>query len=125
MVSRRLFRLGRRGASSMGCLFSLLVFVAALYYGVHIGEVFFRYYRLVDEMQSQARVAAALDDGTIRRRIQATVQDIGLPAEAQDIRITRRLSPREIVIEAQYSESVDLPLFKHTFTFHPKATQPL
>jgi hypothetical protein len=125
MVRRRLSRLGRRGASAMGCLFSLLVFVAALYYGVNIGEVFFRYYRLLDEMQTQAQLAAALDDGTIRRRIQAMAQDIGLPPEAQQIRIARRAAPREIVIETAYSESVTLPLFNHTFTFHPKATQPL
>jgi hypothetical protein len=115
----------RRGTSSLGCLLSLLVFVAALYYGVNVGEVFFRYYRLVDEMQTQAQLASALDDGTIRRRIQATAQEIGLPAEAQNVQISRRASPREIVIQTSYSETVDLPLFHHTFTFHPKATQPL
>ena len=117
--------LGRRGASSTGCLFSLLILVAVLYYGVNIGEVYFRYYRLLDEMQTQAQLAAALDDGTIRRRIQATAQDIGLPDQAQSIRIIRRASPREIAIEAEYSETIHLPLFTHTFTFHPKATQPL
>ena len=116
---------GRRGASSTGCLFSLLVLVAALYYGVNIGEVFFRYYRLVDEMEQQSRLAAALDDGTIRRRLIAAVQDIGLPPEAQNFRIQRRMSPRELVIESQYSETVDLPLFHHTFRLHPRATQPL
>ena len=118
-------RLGRRGASSTGCLLSLLIFVGALYYGVNIGELFFRYYRLLDEMKSQAQLAPSLDDGTIRRRVQATAQDIGLPAEAQQIRIVRRVSPREIDIETEYSETVNLPLFNHTFTFHPKATQPL
>ena len=117
--------LGRRGASSTGYLVSLLILVAVLYYGVNIGEVYFRYYRLLDEMQTQAQLAAALDDGTIRRRIQATAQDIGLPDQAQSIRIVRRASPREIAIEAQYSETIHLPLFTHTFTFHPKATQPL
>ena len=117
--------LGRRGASSTGCLFSLLIFVAVLYYGVNIGEVYFRYYRLLDEMQTQAQLAAALDDGTIRRRIQATAQDIGLPDEAQVIRIVRRASPRSIEIETEYRDAVHLPLFSHTFTFHPKATQPL
>lgn len=115
----------RRGATSLGCLVSLLVFVAALYYGVNIGELFFRYYRLLDEMQSQAELAASLDDGTIRRRIQAAAQDIGLPAEAQQVRVVRHASPREIVIETEYSESVNLPFFNHTFNFHPKATQPL
>lgn len=116
---------GRRGASSTGCLVSLLFLVGALYYGVNIGELFFRYYRLLDEMQTQAALAPSLDDGTIRRRIQAAAQDIGLPPEAQKIRIARRTSPREIVIETEYSESVSLPLFNHTFNFHPKATQPL
>jgi hypothetical protein len=114
-----------RGASSTGCLVSLLFLVGTLYYGVNIGELFFRYYRLLDEMQTQAQLAPSLDDGTIRRRIQAAAQDIGLPAEAQQIRIARRASPREIVIETEYSETVNLPLFNHTFHFHPKATQPL
>ena len=115
----------RRGTSSFGCLVTLLLFVAALYYGVNIGEVFFRYYRLLDEMQTQAQLAPSLDDGTIRRRIQAAAQDIGLPPAAQQIKIARRASPREIVIETEYAETVTLPLFTHTFTLHPKAGQPL
>ena len=115
-----------RGASSTGCLVSLLIFVAVLYYGVNIGEVYFRYYRLLDEMQSQTRVAAALDDGTIRRRIQAAVQEIGLPdAAGEGIIILRTATPREISITTRYSETVHLPLFTHTFSFSPRATQPL
>jgi hypothetical protein len=117
---------GRRGASSTGCLISLLIFVGLLYYGVNIGEVYFRYYRLLDEMQSQARIAAALDDGTIRRRLEAAVQDIGVPENAsRNFNIRRTLSPREITIETAYSESVHLPLFNHTFEFHPRANEPL
>ena len=115
----------RRGASSLGCLVSLLIFVGALYYGFHVGELFFRYYQLLDEMKTEAQLAPSLDDGTIRRRVQARAQDIGLPAEAQQVRIVRRVSPREIVIETEYSETVNLPLFNRTFNFHPKATQPL
>ena len=116
----------RRGASSTGCLISLLIFVAVLYYGVNIGEVYFRYYRLLDEMQSQSRIAAALDDGTIRRRIQASVQEIGIPDSAGNRLIIRRtVMPREFSIETSYSETVHLPLFTHTFSFTPKATQPL
>ena len=116
----------RRGASSSGCLLTLLIFVAALYYGVNIGEVYFRYYRLLDEMQTEAHLSAGLDDGTIRRRIQAAVDEIGLPdAAGQQLVIRRTASPREIVIETRYSETVSLPLFKHTFSFHPRTSQPL
>lgn len=119
-------RINRRGASTMGCLLSLLVLVAVLYYGVNIGEVYFRYYRILDEMQSQARVAAALDNGTIQRRIAAAIQEIGLPDDAaSNLAITRSASPRQITIESDYSETVTLPLFVHTFHLHPKATEPL
>jgi hypothetical protein len=117
----------RRGASSSGCLLSLLLFVAALYYGVNVGEVFFRYYRLLDEMQTETRLAAGLDDGTIRRRIQAAIEEIGIPdsAGSRQLQVRRTDSPRQIVIETQYSEWVSLPFFNHSFSFHPRATQPL
>jgi len=117
----------RRGASSSGCLLSLLIFVAALYYAVNIGEVYFRYYRLLDEMQTEAHLAAGLDDGTIRRRIQAAIEEIGLPdsAGSRQLQVFRTAQPREIVIETRYSESVSLPFFNHSFSFHPRTTQPL
>jgi hypothetical protein len=118
-------RATRRGASSSGCLWWLLFFVATLYYGVNIGEVYIRYYRLVDELDSQARLASALDDGTIGRRIAAAVDEIGLPDTTSHILITRSADPRQIKIETAYSEHVHLPLFDHTFAFHPTAIQPL
>jgi hypothetical protein len=122
MVSDR-----RRGASSAGCLLSLLIFVAVLYYGVNIGEVFFRYYRLLDEIETQSRLAPGIDDGTIRRRIQSAVEEIGVPdsAGSRQLLIRRTAQPREIVIETRYSESVSLPFFNHAFKFHPRAAQPL
>lgn len=117
----------RRGASSSGCLLSLLILVAVLYYGVNIGEVFFHYYRLLDEMQTETRLAAGLDDGTIRRRVQAAIEEIGLPDSAggRQLQIHRTAQPREIVVETRYSESVSLPFFNHSFNFHPRASQPL
>lgn len=124
MVTQRGER--RRGTSTTGCLVSLLVLVAVLYYGVNIGEVYFRYYRLADEMDTQARVAAALDNGTIQRRVAMAIQEIGLPeAASANLQITRSPSPRQITIETTYSESVHLPLFNHTFRLHPRATAPL
>ncbi len=117
---------GRRGKTSYGCLFSLLVFVVALYYAVNIGEPWFRYFRFLDEVKQQVRIAAALDDGTLRRRLQAAVDRLGLPDSAGSrIVIRRSASPRQIQIETRYSEFVDLPFFRHTFIFIPQATQPL
>ncbi|MGE0353150.1 MAG: hypothetical protein AB7Q69_07910 [Gemmatimonadales bacterium] len=115
----------RRGGSTLGCIFSLLVFAAVLYYGVNIGSVYFRYYQLMDTMRTNARLAPSLNDATIRRRLLARVEELGLPDEAQKFTIKRSGRPRTITISTEYSESVDLPLFKHTFVFRPEAVEGL
>lgn len=111
----------RRGASNRGCLFSLLVVVVALYYGINIGEVYYRFYQMQEEMTSQARMAPGISDLVIRRRLQAKAEALGLPPEARDIRITRSGQARQITIQSRYAESVDLPFFNHTFTLTPRA----
>jgi hypothetical protein len=78
-------RLGRRGASTRGCLFSLLIFVAALYYGVNIGEVFYRYYQYRDAMRSAARFAPTLPDDVIVRRVVERADELGLPSKARRV----------------------------------------
>lgn len=116
----------RRGKASLGCLVSLAVFAGLLYYGVNIGELWFRYFQFHDEMKTQARLSSAIDDGTIRRRLQHKADQLGLPdSVATRIVIRRTENPRQITIETRYSESVDLPLFRRTFVFAPRATQPL
>ncbi len=115
----------RHGGSNLGCLVSLLLFVAALYYGVHIGEAYVRFYRLQDEMRSQARLAPSLTDQVIRRRLLDEIDDLGLPSEAQRLTIRRSARPRTITIECRYAETLELPFFRHTFQFHPHVEQPL
>ena len=115
----------RRGSSSTGCLLTLLVFSAVLYYGINIGEVYWRFYQFQDEMRSQARLAPSISDGVIRRRLLLTVDRLGLPAEAQKIQIKRTSRPRQISIGSEYAEEVHLPLFNHTFHFRPSAVEGL
>lgn len=115
----------RRGTSSTGCLLTLLVFAAALYYGINIGEVYWRFYQYQDEMRSQGRLAPSLSDGVIRRRLILKADELGLPSEATRIQIKRTARPRQITIESEYAEQVNLPLFKHTFHFRPHAVEGL
>jgi len=103
----------------------MLVFSAVLYYGINIGEVYWRYYQYQDEMRSQARLAPSLNDGVIRRRLLLTVDRLGLPPEAQKIQIKRTAKPRQIIIQSEYEEEVRLPLFNHTFHFRPSAVEGL
>jgi hypothetical protein len=117
-------RTSRRGAGALGCLFSLLLFAAALYYGINIGQVYLRYYQLLDGMRTQARLAPSLHDDVIYRRL--TVQaDSLLPGGSPRFKITRGGRPNRIVIETEYTDQVDLPLFKHEFVLRPRAEEPL
>jgi len=110
----------RRGGSNVGCLISLLILAVAVYYGVNIGELYWRYYQLLDEMKSQARMAPSLTDATIRRRLILEVEELGLPPDASKFTIRRSGRTQLITIETKYSESVNLPFFRHTFRFTPK-----
>jgi hypothetical protein len=118
-------RSDRRGASTLGCLLSLLVLVAALYYGIHIGEVYWRYYQIVDEMQVNARLAPSITDDVIQRRLATTVEDVFGPDRRIQFRINRGGRSRLLSIDAQYRDSVSLPLFKHTFVLKPHAEEPI
>jgi hypothetical protein len=118
-------RRNRRGGSTLGCLVSLLVFVAAVYYGIHIGEVYWRYYQLVDEMKLNARLAPNLADDVIQRRLQAKVQEVFGDDRSMKFRISRGGRIRTITIETEYRDSVSLPLFKRSFELKPRAEEPI
>jgi hypothetical protein len=119
-----LWRAPRRGAGGLGCLFSLLLFAGALYYGLNIGKVYLRYYELLDGMRTQARLAPSLPDDVINRRLILQADSL-FPGESPRFKITRGGRPNRIVIETEYTDQVDLPLFKHTFVLRPRAEEPL
>ena len=110
-----------RGRSTLGCLFSLLLLTTALYFGVNIGEVYWRYYRYQDAMQQEVRFAQLRSDQMIMGRLAAVAMSLGLPDGAGRVTIRRDDRTRRIGIAADYSERVELPGFVRTFRFSPRA----
>ena len=115
----------QRSKSRLGCVFTLLLLVVGLYYGIPIGTVYVNYWRFREEMKTQARLAPSIDNAAIRRRLQSKVEQLGLPNEAKQITIRRTLRPREIVISTSYEQTIDLPFVRHTFTLTPEVKNPL
>lgn len=120
MVTLRRRLMSQRGASRVGCLFFIMVVVAIGYWGVPLGGTYVRFYRFKNEMQSQARFAPSIDDGTIRRRLIQKIEELGLPDEARRIQIQRVQTPREIRIRSSWEETIVLPFFTRTVTFDPE-----
>ncbi len=101
--------MAQRGKRRLGCLITLLLLTASGYYGVEVGTAYLKYYRMVDEMNVQARFAPNLDDGMIRRRLRRKATELQLPPDAQKITIRRRSRPREIIIRISWLDTLDLP----------------
>ena len=124
MVRLRSWLDDERGATRTGCLFLVLVVVAVVYFGLPIGGMYIRYYRMENEMQTQARFAPSIDNGTIQRRLLETVDALGLPLEAsRRLRIVRTSRPREIVISTTWEETIVLPFYTHVQTFAPEVRE--
>ena len=108
----------RTGRSSLGCLLTLLVLVAAGYFAVNIGEVYLRYYQFHDSMEQNARFAAHYDDDAIRNNLKLAADTLNLPEAAHTIQIRRR--DHSITISAEYDERVELPLYVREIHFAPR-----
>jgi hypothetical protein len=112
-------RRGRRGVSTLGCLFSLLIAAVVLYYALGIGRVYWKYYRLKDEMETSARFAARRSDEDVRRHLAGIARDLDLPADAQRFVIRRTEFPPLIAIRTQYQVTIELPFRHKLLTLKP------
>jgi hypothetical protein len=109
------------GRSTLGCLVALLVATVVLYFGINIGEAYWKYYRYQDAMQQEAQFAEMRTDQAITRRLVSVAESFGLPDAARQIQIRRDDATRRIFIAAHYSERVEFPGFVRTLHFTPRA----
>lgn len=113
----------RRGASTLGCLFSLLVVAAVIYFGVNVGGVYWRFYQYQDDMRQEVRFAASTTNGAMLTRLKAAADSLQLPEDASDISIIRQ--GKTIMVESDYLDRVELPMLVREIHFHPHAEGPL
>jgi hypothetical protein len=105
------------GRSSYGCLAFALFAGATLYFGVTIGNVFFRYYQFQDAMNQESRFAARNGDEVIIAHLRAQADSLGLPEGAKQIQIRRK--PNQIWIWSDYIETVEFPWMIKELDFEP------
>ena len=109
----------RRGATTLGCLFTALVLGAGGYFGSRVAKVYWNHFSYKEAMGQYARMADVLTDAQITARLVAKADSLHLPDEAADVTVLR--TGRHIVIQADYIQKVELPLHIRQFHFTPKA----
>jgi hypothetical protein len=107
----------RRGITSLGCLFTILVVAAIVYFGVTIGEHYFRFYQYQDAIRQEVRFAAHNNDNQISRHLREQADSLGLPEAAGEVTIQR--DGRHIEIESEYYDRIELPMFVREVRFNP------
>ena len=109
----------RKGISKLGCLFVLLLMTAVVYFGLNVGEVYFRYMKFKDAMGQEVRFRGDLSDESIKARLRAIADSLGLPEEAGNITLTRE--NRVLHLKSRYYELIELPGFHKEILFEPRA----
>lgn len=109
----------RRGASTLGCLMTMLIAVAILYFGVNVGEAYWRYYQFRDDMRQYVSFASHYSDQQIANGLAASADSLGLPPDAQLVSVQR--GAHAIIVQSDYDEIVELPMMVHDIHFHVQA----
>lgn len=109
----------RRGTSTLGCLFSIFLVIAVVYFGVNAGRPFWYNYKFQDRMAQEARFAAKRSDITIQRRLGEYADSLDLPEAAKRVKVRRRAGTIEIW--ADYYVNIELPGIVREFHLQPRA----
>lgn len=117
----------RRGKSNIGCLGTLALLVAGAYLAAQFLPPLMHYEQFLDSMRSNAQFATTLTDSSIRDRLMAQADSLGLPPEAKKVVVLRRKGdPPTITISTEYTERVYLPIFGvKLLHFAPKVEESL
>ena len=110
----------RGGRGKLGCLMSLLVFAAVVYFAADVGEVYWRYYRFNDAVQREAQYGTTRTNDEIKGRLIAFADSLGLPDEAAR-KLDVRRSANRLVIETEYTDSIKVSFYKRVVHFTPSA----
>jgi len=114
-------RRGERGTGRGKAIAFTAIFVLAIYAAVKIVPAYFSEYQLADKMQEQARFAVVnhYTDEQIRDNVYKVVQDLQIPAKAEDIKVTS--SQSLVTITMDYKVPVDLMIYKTELHFTPSS----
>ena len=114
-------RTPERGGSKINTLLTLLILGGLIFTGVKIVPAMFAKFQLQDAMETESRFAIVNHKGEdeIREDVWKKVQELGIPATRDAIRVT--VQQRDVTIAIDYTVPVDLQVYKFNLEFHPHA----
>ncbi|MGC2422577.1 MAG: hypothetical protein WA405_13110 [Candidatus Acidiferrales bacterium] len=112
-----------RGGSKINFLITLVILGSIIFACVRIVPAYFANYQLQDAMKSEAQFAAAAyprrTEDSVRGDIWNKVQELGIPADENDIAV--EMSNGKVDITLDYTVSFDLIVTQWNHEFHTHA----
>jgi hypothetical protein len=117
-IARRHGR-SRAGGTRLGCLLTMAVVGALIYYGTSIGQMYMRFYRFEDAFKQEVKFAGHHTDTEIKDHLRSLADTLELPADAHVVFVKRK--PDHILLWNEYYYHVELPFYSRDFYFNPHA----
>jgi hypothetical protein len=120
-VVRPSVRCGERGAGKIKAIIVTAILAFAVYAAIKIVPPYAAEYQLADKIQEQARFAVVnrYTEEQIRDNIYKVVQDLGIPAKREDIKI--EASNQVVKIAMDYTVPIDLLAYHMDLHFTPSS----
>jgi hypothetical protein len=116
-------RLDNRGEMQGGCIFVILLFVAAGYVGYLFAVPSFQYSNFESRISEMMPYYRNHDAEYIREAIQGiAAKDFDLKLKDEEVKVEVNRTKNRLVIDIKYSKVVNLPFYAHTVTFEPHLT---
>jgi hypothetical protein len=113
---------GQRGEGKIKTILFLLIFAAIIFVGFKTVPAYVAEFQLSDKMQETARFAIVQhqSEDQIREAIFKVMQDLGIPAKSEDIKLD--VTQQFVTITVDYHVPVDLLVFQTDLHFTPTAS---
>lgn len=115
---------GCRGASSMGCLFFLLIAGVVGYVGFKVGEAYWNYFEVRQKTREVLNWAAASPPKTeteIMQRVIVKAVEVGVELSPRNIQIMQ--TPDTLTIIVSWSQEVEFPYYTLPLNFKTTQTE--
>jgi hypothetical protein len=113
--------LNERGGSRVATLLYLLVAILVVYVLFKVVPPYIAYYSMDDEVSQEIGMSSINPDEVIVKDLYEKAQELGLPIDQQDIKLTRDAA--SVTIDIQWVTEVDFGYgFKRDFEFEVKTS---
>src|SRR5688572_1894928 len=113
----------QRGEGQLGCVFGLLLLLAAIFVAYKMIPIKVKAAELRGEVVNEAKAAGMHSDQRIAATIIKKANDLGLPVSADNVKIRR--GNNDITVDVQYIVPVEYPGFTYQWKFHHRAENPI